>query len=419
MIFIASVEKYSNESICAMLRHNNRSVESPTNTDIDSSKSHLNYSFSLEHKGLTDYEYYQKLVGEKYLYGRGSAREKEAITGCGWVVTLPQELHGFSEKEEAFFKGVFDFVSERYGKENIINNAIHYDEAGLPHIHVIFTPVTKLDHDVVQYKTIKTKTAVKLESGRYEYTYRFKLDDNGKKIKLNNYARMTDYYDEKISANDVLNKIELRNFHQDLQKYLTDNGIEGAVINGKTGGVNFSVKELKEFTEKTGLHLDEVREMQGDKTLLESFVESDKKVHELEQVIHEKDMVIDSLQEQILTKETTIDRMDMSDEIHHKNEQIADLSHTITSKEQELSVATERNQELEKRLANIEHTLEEKQRELEQSRERVTELKKEKYVEVTQTEKEQGWGQASSTWGERSQSGWSNTPHTIEEEKTW
>lgn len=401
------------------LRHNDRDTIESSNTDIDASKTHLNYSFSLDHGGLTDYEYYQKLIGEKYLYGRGSAREKEAITGCGWVVTLPQALHGYSEKEEAFFKGVFDFVSERYGKENIINNAIHYDEAGLPHIHVVFSPITKLDHDVVQFKTTKTKTAIKLESGRYEYSYQFKLDANGEKIKLNNYARMTDYYDEKISANDVLNKIELRNFHQDLQKYLTDNGIEGAVINGKTGGVNFSVKELKEFTEKTGLRLDEVREMQGDKTLLESFVERDAKVHELEQVIHEKDVVIDSLQEQILTKETPIDRIDKSDEIHHKNEQISDLSHAISSKDQELILAAEHNQELEKRLSTMEHSLEEKQRELEQARARVKELEKEKTLETNHTDKEQGWGQTSSSWGEKSQSGWGNTTHTIEEEKTW
>ena len=31
---------------------------------------------------------------------------------------------------------------------------------------------------------------------------------------------MTDYYDEKVSANDVLNKIELLNFHKDMQAYL-------------------------------------------------------------------------------------------------------------------------------------------------------------------------------------------------------
>ncbi len=416
---MASLEKFTDDAMCNMLRHNDRSIENNSNPDIDATRSELNYSFPLNHNGLTDYEYYKKLIGEKYLYGRGSAREKDAITGCGWVVTLPQELNGFPDKEEAFFNGIFDFVSERYGKENIINNAIHYDEAGLPHIHVVFCPVTKLDHDVVQHKTVKTTTAIKLESGRYEYSYRFKLNDNGEKIKINNYARMTDYYDEKISANDVLNKIELRNFHQDLQKYLTDNGIEGAVINGKTSGVNFTVKELKEFTEKTGLHLDEVREMQGDKTLLESFVESDKKVHVLEQIVQEKDMVIDSLQEQIVTNETTIDRMDKNDEIHHKNEQIEDLSHTIASKDQELTLANDHNQELEKRLATMERSLDEKQRELEQTRERLIELEKNKTVETSQTEKNQGWGQGTGSWGEKSQSGWGNTNHTIEEEKTW
>lgn len=416
---MASSEKFTDDAMCNMLRHNDRETLNPTNTDIDPERSGLNYSFPLNHGGLTDFEYYKKILGEKYLYGRGSAREKEAITGCGWVVTLPQELLGYPEKEAAFFKGVFDFISERYGKENIINNAVHYDEAGLPHIHVVFCPVTKLDHDIVQHKTVKTTKAVKLESGRYEYEYRFKLDENGNKIKLNNYARMSDYYDEKVDCNTVLNKIELRNFHPDLQKYLTDNGIEGAVITGKTGGANFTVAELKEFTAKTGMRLDEVREMQGDKSLLESFVERDAKVHQLEQVIHEKDVVIESLQEEILSRDKTIDRMDSTAEITQRDNQIRELSHTVSAQDQELSIARERNETLERRLSEMEQTLEAKQKELEQSQARVQELEKEKTVEVSQSEKEQGWGRSSSSWGEKSQSGWGTHTTSIEEEKTW
>lgn len=126
------------------------------------------------------------------------------------MVTAPKEICGDRDKEQAFFKGVYDFVLNRYGSENIINNSVHYDEAGEPHIHIIFCPVTNLDHDRVQFITIKTKEAVRLESGRYEFGYRFKLDEDGQRIHLKNYSRMSDYYDEKISANDVLNKIELK-----------------------------------------------------------------------------------------------------------------------------------------------------------------------------------------------------------------
>ena len=413
---MASSEKFTDDAMCNMLRHNDRATANPTNKDIDPERTKLNYSFPLNHKGMTDYEYYKKLVGEKYLYGRGTAREKDAVTGCGWVVTLPREIQGYPDKEKAFFQATFDFISERYGRENIINNAVHYDEAGAPHIHVVFCPVTNLDHDIVQHKTVKTTKSVKLESGRYEYQYRFKLDDNGEKIKLKNYAKMSDYYDEKIDCNSVLNKIELRNFHQNLQKYLTDNGIEGAVINGKTGGVNFSVKELKEFTAKTGLHLDEVKEMQGDKTLLESFVERDAKVHQLEEIIQAKEIQIETLQHEVLTKDIALDK---SDEIISKDEQIKELTHTITEKNQELTLATKKNQNLENRLSEMQHVLEEKQRELDQAQAKVEQLEKEKAIEKSQTEKVEEWGHSSSGWGDKSQSGWGTRTNDIEEERTW
>ena len=298
---MASVDKFTDEAMDNMLSHNNRKISNPSNKDIDKTRSNLNYAFELNHGGLSDYEYYKKLIGEKYIYGRGTKREKDAITGCGWVVTLPREIHGYPEKERAFFKGVFDFISNRYNKENIINSTVHYDEAGLPHIHTIFCPVTTLDHDVVQHKTIKTTKAVKLESGRYEYAYRFKLNETGDKIRINNYARMTDYYEEKIDCNSVLNKIELLNFHKDLQFYLESNGIEGTVLNGKTNGINISVKGLKDFTEKTGLRIDAIKDMQGDKNILESLVEYRNRVEILENVIVEKDNLITGLKEETLS----------------------------------------------------------------------------------------------------------------------
>lgn len=417
---MASCDKFTTDAVRAEIGHNNREHINPSNKDIDSDRTELNYSFPLNHGGLTDYQYYKKIVGESYLYGRGSSREKEAITACGWVVTLPQELQGNPAKEEAFFRGTFDFISERYGRENIINNCVHYDELGSPHIHVLFSPITQLNHDVVQYKTVKTSQATKLESGRYEYTYRFKLDENGERIKLKNYAKMSDYYDTKIDANTVLNKVELRYFHSDLQKYLQDNGIEGKVVTGKTGGVNFSVKELKEFTANTGMHLDEVKELQGDKTLLESFVDRDTKVQHLEQALHQKDLEIKALREEILSRDLTLNQLDKSAEISQKDSQIKVLSHTLYAKNQELSKATEKNIDLERKIAEMEKTIEANKAELERAKARVEELEKQKTIESSQAERTQGWGQtAASSWGDKSQSGWGTKSTSFEEEKTW
>ena len=301
---MASIQKFTHDAMCSQKCHVNREYNNPGNQDIDPERTPLNYSFPMQHNGLNDFAYYKKLIGEKYLYGRGTQREKEAITGCAWVVTLPQEIYGDTDREKAFFSAVYDFVSERYGKENVITNAVHYDEAGLPHIHIVFCPVTDLDHDVVQNKTVKTSNSIQLETGRYEYTYRFKLDEHGEKIPLKNYAHMSDYFDEKIDANTVINKAELQHFHTDMQRYLSDNGVAGTVVTGKIGA-NFSVKELKDFTQKTGLHLYDVQALE-DKTLLESLAEYEKQNTELKQALTSTQMLLFEAQTVILSKDREV-----------------------------------------------------------------------------------------------------------------
>lgn len=301
---MSSVTKFTNSAMCDQIRHNCREISNSRNKEIDPDRSHLNYKFQMSHGNVSDYKYYKDLLDRTYLYGMGTSREEKAVTGCGWVVTLPHEIYGDPEKEKAFFSGAYQFISDRYGAENIINNAVHYDEEGLPHLHVIFCPVTDLDHDIIHYKTHRTKQAVKLDSGRYEYTYEFKLDENGNRIHINNYSRMSDYYDTKVDANTVMNPIELRHFHSDLQQYLNDHGIEGHVITGQTGGINYSVDSLKQFTQKTGLHLADVKEIQAGKSVLETVVESKTEVDQLRQIITEKDELIEALQKELtVTKE--------------------------------------------------------------------------------------------------------------------
>lgn len=296
---MASFDKFTDAAMRNMIRHNCREMAESKNKNIDPERTHLNYSFSLNHGKVSEYSYYKNLLDHTYIYGRGSSREANAITGCEWVVTLPKELSEDAVKQSAFFKEVYSFISERYGEENIINNAVHYDEGGLPHLHVIFCPITELDHTVVQHKSIRTKHAIKLDSGRYEYVQELKYDENGDLIPINNYARMSDYYDTKLDCNTVMNKAELQHFHTDLQQYLNNHGIEGKVITGTTRGINYSVKSLKEFTQNTGLHLSDLKEIQSEKSVLESVVKAQTDIKQLQQIIAEKDALIESLQEDL------------------------------------------------------------------------------------------------------------------------
>lgn len=433
---MAELEKFTDDGVMMLLKHSDRQLKNDSNKDIVEEKKDLNYSISMERNGLSPREYYKQIKDSSYLYGRGSQREAEAVTCCSWVVTLPKSVSDYStvgkdeikvlnpEAERAFFEGVNQFVSDRYG--TVFYNRVHYDEGGQPHIHIYFVPQTKLDHDLVHYKTTKTHEAVKTESGRYEFTYRFKLE-NGERIPLINYAKMSDYYDTKISGADVLNKAELQHFHGDLAEYLRKNNLPGAdsVYSGKTDGKNVSVKSLKEFTKATGITIEELREhpLSKDK-LAELFDKTELKTSDRRAIeAINSEATIEKLQTQIHEYEAEKAKaisLDKSEELARKDEQIRDLSHTIYEKNQELSQATEKTTELEKKLHEMQQTLAEKEHALTSANERIKELETKKTIEVKPTEQPQSWGQESaSAWGSATRSGWGTNTVNNEEEKLW
>lgn len=233
---MASVEKFAQSAVVNQLRHNNREIQYNSNVDIDSERTSMNYSLT-PRRNIREYDYYKRRLSELYQYGRDDVK-----TMAGWVVTLPKEIER-PEEQRAFFKAVYDFLEKRYGKENVVQANVHYDEGktekirnrftdeveydasgkpmmrlvhGQPHLHFCFIPAAKIDHDKLHRKK--------------------------------KYPKKMDAYREKVSANDVLNKRELQHFHTDLQKYLDEHGINGKVINGRTKaqGRNYTVKEMKE-----------------------------------------------------------------------------------------------------------------------------------------------------------------------------
>lgn len=434
---MAELEKFTDDGVMMLLKHSDRHLKNDSNKDIVEEKKDLNYSIEMERNGLSPREFYKQIKDSSYLYGRGTQREAEAVTCCSWVVTLPKSVSDYStvgkdeikvlnpEAEGAFFDGVNQFVSDRYDG-TVFYNRVHYDEGGQPHIHIYFVPQTKLDHDLVHYKTTKTHEAVRTKSGRYEFTYRFKLE-NGERIPLKNYAKMSDYYDTKISGADVLNKAELQHFHGDLAEYLRKNNLPGAdsVYSGKTDGKNVSVKSLKEFTKATGITIDELKKNPLSKDELSELLDKTELKPSDRRAIEaiNSEVTIEKLQTQIHEIEAEHAKAsahDRSEELAQKDEQIRGLSHTIYEKNQELAAAADRNAELEKKLAEMEKSMEAKQAELERAKARVEELEKEKTIEASQTEKTQGWGQTTtSSWGDKSQSGWGTKSTSIEEEKTW
>ncbi len=194
---MAHCEKYTKADTTGMFIHYERTPgRSLSNKDIDSSRSYLNYNAA-----ETD----QSLSQKKYLALRLSQiktnNRKNQNVICDWVITQPKDVR--SEDSHAFFLAAYEFMSERYGKNNVVSAFVHMDEIGqTPHMHFCFVPVQKLEDGT-----------------------------------------------EKLNAKAVVDRNELRQFHPALQKAIdTALGYHVSITSGitKEQGGNKTVKQLKE-----------------------------------------------------------------------------------------------------------------------------------------------------------------------------
>lgn len=191
---MASVAKFTAGSASVHLRHIDREIEHPSNPDIDPDRSGENYDL-LDHGDLTHFQYYKERLSELHYHHRADVK-----TMAGWVVTAPKNLP--EEDQAHFFSLTTDFLLERYGPDNGVAAVVHRDESGQPHLHYYFIPAVP--------------------------------DEK--------------HGGEKVCCKEVLNRTELQHFHQDLQKYLDENGCHAEVCSGITRqqGGNRTVAELKE-----------------------------------------------------------------------------------------------------------------------------------------------------------------------------
>jgi len=250
---MASIAKFTDSACNNELRHNNRLIVHDKNTDIDPERTKQNYSLTpyisipksdyYKKRGdirKQEYDHYQQRKKELYCYNRSDVK---TMAGC--IVTLPKEISAAAEQAD-FFKSVTDFLSERYGSPNVVSVTIHYDEGrlvtqklsggntvetflvGQPHLHFNWIPACRIDHAALSAKS--------------------------------HHCTGMDHYNEKISANDVINKKDLQTLHKDLQKYLKDHGVSGQVLLKKVGegkSLNLTVSQLKELSDRTGSVIDQ------------------------------------------------------------------------------------------------------------------------------------------------------------------
>ena len=135
---MAHCKKFTRAACGHMFKHYERAKDENGeyikfgNQDIVQDKTHLNYNLApIQRNGQGNFV--KERCSEVKMQNRADVNVM-----CSWVVTAPKEIR--EEELNTFFKETYKFLSERYGKENVVSAYVHMDET-TPHIHFAFVPV--------------------------------------------------------------------------------------------------------------------------------------------------------------------------------------------------------------------------------------------------------------------------------------
>ena len=187
---MAHKQKFTKVATGHMFSHYDRSKEVP---DLKAPEmTALNYNLAQLQQPEGQLEFLHKRLSQVKVHNR-----KDVNVMVDWVVTAPKILPKVDE--ELFFKETYNFLNNRYGKENVISAYVHLDEM-TPHMHYSFVPVV----------------------------------EDRKKGGL------------KLSAKEAVTREDLRTFHKDLSKHLEKIfGRDIGILNDATVDGNKSIDELK------------------------------------------------------------------------------------------------------------------------------------------------------------------------------
>lgn len=241
---MAHVAKFAVAATGNMFNHYARTTgdgKNRKNVNIDPARTDLNYNLAAELQPLPQIDFLRKKLTEVKVQKR-----KDVNVICDWVVTLPKDVK--KGDEEKFFQSVFDFLGNKYGKNNVISAYVHMDET-TPHMHFAFVPVVE-----------------DRRKGGY-----------------------------KVSAKELITRKELNSFHPALSKAIEkDLGYAVEILNEATKAGNIATEDLKKGTtikkiaeQKQDLEIEKARTaaIRAENELLQ---EINGKRHELEVVTTEK-----------------------------------------------------------------------------------------------------------------------------------
>ena len=220
---MAHITKFKLPSMGQIFAHVNRNknlTRKYGNTDIDVSKTHLNYD--LQHG---DIDVLQKRLAEV-----SHTKRHDLVACCGVVVTLPGELESAPEHtQRAFFDWCKVFLDKKFGEQNCIYATVHNDES-TPHMHYGFVPTVTKER---KYRSAEKKGQT--------------------------------YKQERVCAKEVVTKTMLNSLHDELQAHVAKMFPAVQVVaptKSKRLNHNIGINELKAKTaEKLEKELASQREL--------------------------------------------------------------------------------------------------------------------------------------------------------------
>ncbi|WP_338631960.1 MobV family relaxase [Clostridium baratii] len=193
--------KYKSSNVFGLQKHNQRENKNYSNKDLDISKSHLNYDL-VNSSPINFRTTINNLIDEKRKSDR--AVRKDAVVYCECIISSDQNFFKnlSLDKQKLFFRESLEFLGQKLGKDNIISANVHMDET-TPHMHVGFVPIQG----------------------------------------------------DSLSAKKVLNRNFLRNIHNQMPKFLKDNGFD--IERGKEDA-KFKHMETREYKKLSQAELDDL-----------------------------------------------------------------------------------------------------------------------------------------------------------------
>ena len=158
---IVKVKKFRATAVKGIEIHDLRKKNNcTTNKDIDKSMSIYNYDL---HGNVTDN--YSKFIKNRIQQLQlKKAVRRDAVAMVQVMVTSDNEYFKrvSEDQRKEFFKDSYNYLCNKYGKENVVSSIVHLDET-TPHMHFNFVPVTK-DNRLCAKDIINLKNLLELQT---------------------------------------------------------------------------------------------------------------------------------------------------------------------------------------------------------------------------------------------------------------